>query len=117
MKWLRDAEGRTATADAARLVEQHGELAGQRRLRRRYDERQTRAAVALIAGRRAARPKFADAGELFCDREADQAMFDALKANLNNDIEVVELDNNINDREFSARAVQLMLDLIAQKNR
>ena len=39
-------------------------------MRRRYDERQTRAAVALIEGRRAARPKFPDAGELLCDREA-----------------------------------------------
>ena len=79
MEWLRGAEGRVAVADAATLVEQYGELAGQRRLRRRYDERQTRAAVALIEGRRAARPKFADAGELFCDRAAaEQASSDVV---------------------------------------
>ena len=51
-------------------------------------------------------------GELFCDRDADQAMFDALKANLREDIEVVELDSNINDPQFSAKAVEMLLDLI-----
>ena len=52
-------------------------------------------------------------GELFCDREADQAMFDALKAHLKKDIEVVEIDHNINDPQFSAKAVEMLLDLIA----
>ena len=51
-------------------------------------------------------------GELFCDRDADQAMFDALKANLRGDIEVVEMDNNINDSQFSAKAVEMLLDLM-----
>ena len=51
-------------------------------------------------------------GELFCDREADQAMFDALKQNLNDNIEVVEIDCNINDEAFSTKAVEMMLDLI-----
>ena len=51
-------------------------------------------------------------GELFCDRDADQAMFDALKANLRGDIEVVEMDNNINDPQFSAKAVEMLLDLM-----
>jgi uncharacterized protein (UPF0261 family) len=50
----------------------------------------------------------------FCDREADRAMFDAVKANLREGIEVVELDNNINDPEFSAKAVEMMLALIKQ---
>jgi uncharacterized protein (UPF0261 family) len=50
----------------------------------------------------------------FCDREADKAMFDAIKANVRKGIEVVEMDNNINDPEFSARAVQMMLALIKQ---
>jgi len=54
-------------------------------------------------------------GELFCDREADAAMFDAIKANLNKDIPVVEIDNNINDPEFSAKAVEMMLELIARR--
>ncbi len=51
-------------------------------------------------------------GELFCDREADAAMFDAIKANLREGIEVVELDANINDPAFSAKAVEMMLALI-----
>jgi uncharacterized protein (UPF0261 family) len=51
----------------------------------------------------------------FCDREADKAMFDAIKANLREGIEVVEMDNNINDREFSAKAVEMMLTLIKRK--
>jgi uncharacterized protein (UPF0261 family) len=51
-------------------------------------------------------------GERFCDREADQAMFDAIKANVRADIPVVELDHNINDPEFAAKAVEMMLELI-----
>jgi uncharacterized protein (UPF0261 family) len=54
-------------------------------------------------------------GELFCDREADQAMFDAIKENLNDGIEVVEIDCNINDAAFSAKAIEMMLELIAKK--
>ena len=53
-------------------------------------------------------------GQQFCDREADKAMFDAIKANLKKDIAVVEMNNNINDAEFSAKAVEMMLDLIAK---
>ena len=54
-------------------------------------------------------------GQPFCDREADQAMFDAIKSGLKPDIAVVEIDHNINDPEFAAKAVEMMLDLIAQK--
>ena len=54
-------------------------------------------------------------GELFCDRTADQAFFDALKMNLNDGIAVHEIDHNINDPEFSTRATELMLELIDQK--
>lgn len=53
-------------------------------------------------------------GQLFCDREADQAMFNAVKANLRDDIEVVDLEANINDREFAEKAVAMMLALIEQ---
>ena len=53
-------------------------------------------------------------GEQFCDRETDQVMFDTIKANLKEGITVVEMDNNINDPEFSAKAVDMMLDLIKQ---
>lgn len=48
----------------------------------------------------------------FCDREADKAMFEAIKANAREGIEVVEMDNNINDPEFSAKAVEMMLALM-----
>jgi uncharacterized protein (UPF0261 family) len=50
----------------------------------------------------------------FCDREADKAMFDAIKANVKKGVPVVEMDNNINDPEFSAKAVEMMLYLIEQ---
>ena len=53
-------------------------------------------------------------GEQFCDRETDKVLFDAIKTNLKEGIAVVEMDNNINDPEFSARAVEMMLDLIKQ---
>jgi uncharacterized protein (UPF0261 family) len=55
-------------------------------------------------------------GQPFCDREADRAMFDAIKANLKPGIPVVEIDLNINDPAFAARAVEMMLDLIQQNN-
>lgn len=56
-------------------------------------------------------------GQLFCDWETDQAFFAALKEHLRPGIRVVELDHNINDPEFSAKAVEMMLELIALKNR
>ncbi len=51
-------------------------------------------------------------GQQFCDRETDKAMFDELKANLKEGITVVEMDHNINDPEFSAKAVEMMLELV-----
>lgn len=54
-------------------------------------------------------------GQPFCDREADRAMFAAIKENLRGDIPVHEMDYNINDDAFSARAVELMLGLMAKK--
>ena len=54
-------------------------------------------------------------GELFCDRAADSAFFDALKINLDSKIPIHEIDHNINDPEFSARACEILLELIAQK--
>ena len=56
-------------------------------------------------------------GQPFCDRDADKTMFDAVKANLKKSVAVVEMDNNINDPEFSAKAVEMMLDLIEQAKR
>ena len=55
-------------------------------------------------------------GQPFCDREADGAMFDAIKANVKEGIPIIEMDNNINDPEFSAKAVEMMLNLIKQAN-
>jgi len=53
-------------------------------------------------------------GQPFCDREADAAIFEAIKANLRQDIAVVEMDANINDPEFAVKAVEMMLDLMHQ---
>lgn len=56
-------------------------------------------------------------GQPFCDREADQALFDAIKANLNEGIPVVELDCNINDAEFASKSVEMMLGLIGKSSK
>ncbi len=54
-------------------------------------------------------------GQQFCDREADGAMFEAIKASLKPEIAVVEVDLNINDPLFAAKAVEMILELIQQK--
>ena len=56
-------------------------------------------------------------GEMFCDREADRAMFDAIKANVKPGIPVIEVDLNINDPAFAAKAVEMMLQLINERER
>jgi uncharacterized protein (UPF0261 family) len=56
-------------------------------------------------------------GQPFCDRAADQAMFDAIRSSLRSSIPMVEVDLNINDPAFAAKAVELMLELIRQKKR
>ncbi len=53
-------------------------------------------------------------GQPFWDPEADRAMFAAIRSNVQKGIPVVEMNNNINDPEFAARAVEIMLDLIRQ---
>jgi uncharacterized protein (UPF0261 family) len=53
-------------------------------------------------------------GQPFWDPEADRTMFDAIKSNVKKGIPVVEMNNNINDPEFAAKAVEMMLDLIRQ---
>src|SRR5580692_5472460 len=50
-------------------------------------------------------------GQPFCDREADRAMFDAIKANVKPGLPVVEVDLNINDPAFAAKAIEMMLNL------
>jgi uncharacterized protein (UPF0261 family) len=54
-------------------------------------------------------------GQPFCDREADQAMFAALREHLRPGIPVVELDANINDPAFADEAVEMMLKMIQRK--
>jgi uncharacterized protein (UPF0261 family) len=53
----------------------------------------------------------------FCDRDADKAISEAIKANVKEGIEVVEMDNNINDPEFSTKAVEMMLSLIRRETK
>ena len=53
-------------------------------------------------------------GDRFCDREADQAFFAAVRENVNDNVRVEEIDANINDPEFSARAVAIMLELLSE---
>lgn len=52
-------------------------------------------------------------GGRFWDPEADQACYDAIKANLRSGIPVVELDYNINDSEFAQKCAELMLEMLA----
>lgn len=54
-------------------------------------------------------------GDRFCDREADQAFFDAVRSNVRDDIPVVDIEANINDPEFAQKAVEMMLELIAAR--
>ena len=55
-------------------------------------------------------------GQPFCDREADRAMFEAIKRGLRKDIPVVEMDLNINDPRFAAKAVEMMLELVQKRS-
>jgi uncharacterized protein (UPF0261 family) len=56
-------------------------------------------------------------GQPFCDREADEAIFEAIRGGLREGITVHEVDANINDPIFSERAVEVMLDLISEAER
>lgn len=51
-------------------------------------------------------------GKPFWWPEADQAMFDAIKKSVKPGIQVAELDCNINDEEFSQKAVQMLMELM-----
>ena len=51
-------------------------------------------------------------GDRFWDPETDAACFDAIKENLNPGIPVIEMDNNINDPEFSAKVAEIMLTML-----
>ena len=51
-------------------------------------------------------------GERFWDPAADGACFDALKADLRADIPLIEMEANINDAAFAAKAVSLLLEML-----
>ena len=51
-------------------------------------------------------------GGQFWDEEADKACFDAIKKNIKAGIEVIEMDNNINDPEFSGKVAELILAML-----
>ncbi|MBE2225298.1 MAG: Tm-1-like ATP-binding domain-containing protein [Anaerolineae bacterium] len=51
-------------------------------------------------------------GGQFWNPEANQACFDTIKKNLKPGIPVVEMDNNINDPEFSGKCAELLLDML-----
>ena len=52
-------------------------------------------------------------GERFWDPQADKSCFDAIRDNLRPDIPVVEVDHNINDPEFSSKAAETLLEMLA----
>lgn len=54
-------------------------------------------------------------GQKFHDPDADQALFDALKANLRNDIAVIEMNCAINDAEFAEACAKALLKNIAAR--
>ncbi len=55
---------------------------------------------------------YAVEGEGFYDPEADQAFVDALKANLPDNIKVIERDTHIEDPAFASEAANLLIELI-----
>jgi uncharacterized protein (UPF0261 family) len=53
-------------------------------------------------------------GKAFHDAAADQELFDALKANLRPDVEVIEMDCEINDPQFAEACAQALLRNVGQ---
>jgi uncharacterized protein (UPF0261 family) len=51
-------------------------------------------------------------GKEFWDPKADQACFEAIKRNLKPGIPLIEMDNNINDPEFSERVALTLLEML-----
>lgn len=59
---------------------------------------------------------YAVEGEGFYDPEADQAFVDALKANLPENIKVIERNTHIDDPVFATEAANLLIELIEKKD-
>lgn len=60
---------------------------------------------------------YAVEGGGFHDPEADRAFVDALKANLPDNVRVIERDADIEDPAFATEAARLLIELIEKKNR
>jgi uncharacterized protein (UPF0261 family) len=56
-------------------------------------------------------------GKPFHDPAADAAFFDALKANLGENVTLFEMDTDINDEIFATKAANLLLEAVAAKPR
>jgi len=56
-------------------------------------------------------------GQPFCDRQADSAMFEAIRRGLRKEIPVVEMDLNINEPRFAAKAVEMILSLVGSTDK
>ena len=57
--------------------------------------------------------RFDNEGGKFWWPEADKALFDSIKQNINPEVQVIDLDCHINDEAFSDAAVKMILDLLA----
>lgn len=55
------------------------------------------------------------AGRPFHDPAADAALFDALRANLTANVELVEMDTDINDEAFAVRAAGLLIERLGNR--
>jgi len=53
-------------------------------------------------------------GNAYWDPAADRACYDAIKTNVKPGIPVIELDNNINDPEFAAKAAETLLGMLGR---
>ncbi|HSL68798.1 MAG TPA: Tm-1-like ATP-binding domain-containing protein, partial [Longimicrobiales bacterium] len=54
-------------------------------------------------------------GQPFHDPDADAALFDALRQNVESNVTLVELDHHINDPEFADALADHMLSLLAEQ--
>ena len=52
-------------------------------------------------------------GEALYDPETDKALIDTLKANLNPNIEVIEVEGNLDTPEWGVKAAKVMLEVMA----
>jgi uncharacterized protein (UPF0261 family) len=53
-------------------------------------------------------------GQVFCDWETNEILFQSIEQNLRSDIPVYRVDANINDMKFSEEAVKILKQLIGQ---